>query len=368
MAVHNKIQYATLDQLHLDPDNPRLGRENTNKDLTERKILELMKDWMLEELALSFLESGFWPQEALIVVRQTVGGSPFLVVVEGNRRLAALKLLKLAFDGKAASKKWDELISKRKAPRLLFDEIPYLMVDSRKDIVAFLGFRHVTGIKEWNPAEKAEYISKLIEEERMSYIEVCRKIGSKSSTVRLHYISYRLLLQMEDQEDIDLKAVEEKFSVLYLSLRSEGVQTYLNIDILAEPNKARKPVPNSRLKALAKFALWLFGDENREPVVRESRYVDQFGKALLNEEAVNYLERTEKPSLEVAWRISGGDEGETIEFVQKAADSTEQALSQAHLYKKSANLQTAVRRLGRDVYQLLALFPKIKEELEKEPS
>jgi transposase-like protein len=366
MAVHNKIDYAKLAELHFDPDNPRLGRENTKKDLRESKILELMKDWMLEELALSFLESGFWPQEALIVIKQTVGGKPFLVVVEGNRRLAALKLLKAAFDGKATSKKWEELISHRKAPPRLFEDIPYILADSRKDIVAFLGFRHVTGIKEWNPAEKAEYIAKLVEDDKMSYEEVCRKIGSKSSTVRQHYISYRLLLQMEDQENIDLKAVEKKFSVLYLSLRSEGVQTYLDIDILAEPEKALKPVPQARLKALAKFALWLFGDETHDPVVKESRYVDQFGKALLNADAVSYLERTDKPSLEVAWRIAGGDEGETIEFVQKAADAAEQALSQAHLHKKSAKLQSAIRRLGRDTYQLLALFPKIKDELDKE--
>jgi hypothetical protein len=368
MAVHNEIKYAKLAELHLDPDNPRLGRENTKRDLSEPKILDLMKDWMLEELALSFLESGYWPQEALIVIEQTVAGKQYLVVVEGNRRLAALKMLKLAFDGKATTKTWEELIAKRKAPPGLFERIPYLLVDSRKDFIAFLGFRHVTGIKEWDPAEKAEYIAKLIEEDKMSYIEVCRKIGNKSSTIRQHYISYRLLLQMEDQDNIDLKAVEKKFSVLYLSLRSEGVQTYLHIDVLADPNKARKPVPAGRLKALAKFATWLFGDETHEPVVRESRYVDRFGKTLLSADAVSYLERTENPSLDVAWRIAGGDEGETVEFVQKAADSAEQALSQAHLYKKSHNLQSAIRRLGRDTYQLLALFPKIREELEKELS
>ena len=57
MAVHNKLDYATLNELHLDPANPRLGRANTKKELSEPRILELMKDWMLEELALSFLES-----------------------------------------------------------------------------------------------------------------------------------------------------------------------------------------------------------------------------------------------------------------------------------------------------------------------
>jgi len=366
MAVQQKIEYAHLRQLHLDPNNPRLGRENTDTDLSEPQILELMKEWTLEELALSFLESGFWPQEALIVVNEPVGGKDRLVVVEGNRRLAALKLLKLAVDGKPTSKKWEELVEGKDVPEDLFDRIPYLLADSRKDIVAFLGFRHVTGIAEWNPAEKAEYIAKLIEEHKMSYEETRRKIGSKTPTVRQHYISYRLLLQMEDQEAIDLKAVEKKFSVLYLSLRSEGVQKYLQIDILAGPKKAKTPVPPSRLKALAKFAFWLFGDDENPPVVKESRYVDQFGKTLLNQEAVRYLERTERPSLDVAWRIAGGDEGETTEFVQKAADSAEQALSQAHLFKKSTKLQSAVRRLGRDAYQLLEIFPKIKEELDKE--
>ena len=175
-----------------------------------------MKDWSLEELALSFLESGFWPQEALIVVKESFSREERLVVVEGNRRLAALKLLKQAFDRKPSSKKWQQLVQDRTAPAHLFDEIPYFVVDSRQDIVAFLGFRHVTGIKEWNPAEKAEYISKLIEEHGMSYREACRKIGSKVPTVRQHYISYRLLLQMENQEAIDLQAVEKKFSVLSL--------------------------------------------------------------------------------------------------------------------------------------------------------
>ena len=125
----------------------------------------------------------------------------------------------------------------------------------------FFGFRHVTGIKEWNPAEKAEYIANLIESHKMNYDEIRRKIGSKTDTVRQNYISYRLLLQMEGEDEIDLRRVEDKFSVLYLSLRSAGVQKYLQIDIQAEPGKARRPVPTSRLEALAKFALWMFGDE-----------------------------------------------------------------------------------------------------------
>jgi hypothetical protein len=366
MSVQNRIEYAELKDLYLDALNPRLGRENTGRQLSQDKVLDKMKDWTLEELALSFLESGFWPQEALLVVEEPLDGQQRLVVVEGNRRLAALKLLKLAFDGKPESKKWRELVSRQKPAQNLFSEIPFIRVGSRKDVVAFLGFRHVTGIKEWNPAEKAEYIADLVERHKMGYDEIRRKIGSKTDTVRRNYISYRLLLQMEGEEEIDLKRVENKFSVLYLSLRTEGAQKYLHVDIQAEPDKARKPVPQSRLEALAKFALWLFGDEEHDPIVKESRYVERFGKVLLDKKAVEYLERTDRPSLDFAYRIAGGDELEIIEFLQKAADNTEQALSLVHHYKGSFEVQSAVKRLGTDVYQLVKIFPKTKQEIEKE--
>ncbi|HEV2177128.1 MAG TPA: hypothetical protein VGW33_07995 [Terriglobia bacterium] len=366
MAVQNKIEYSELNDLYLDASNPRLGRENAQHQLSQRQVLEAMKDWTLEELALSFLESGFWPQEALLVVDELLDGRERRVVVEGNRRLAALKLLNLACEGKPESKKWRELVSEKKPPHNLFSEIPFIRVGSRNDVVAFLGFRHVTGIKEWNPAEKAEYIANLIEDHKMNYDEIRRKIGSKIDTVRRNYISYRLLLQMEGEEDIDLERVEDKFSVLYLSLRSVGVQRYLQIDIQAEPGKAKRPVPASRLNALTTFALWLFGDEKHDPVVKESRYVDRFGKVLLNKKAVEYLERTDRPSLEFAYRIAGGDELETIEFLQKAADNTEQALSLVHHYKNSVQVRSAVKRLGIDVYQLVKIFPEAKQEIEKE--
>ncbi|GAJ17144.1 unnamed protein product, partial [marine sediment metagenome] len=189
----------------------------------------------------------------------------------------------------------------------LFEKIPYIEVGSRDEIEAFLGFRHVTGIKEWKPAEKAEFIAKMIDDRGMSYEQVMRKIGSKTPTVRQHYISYRLLLQIGNVPEENL---QERFSVMYLSLRTQGVQKYLQIDIYSDPETAKKPVPKKRLANLANFALWLFGDSEKErpPLFTDSRQVDNFGRILESNEAVEYLERTEQPSFEIALRISGGDE------------------------------------------------------------
>src|SRR5207249_4083109 len=148
------IQTEAPENLFLDPQNPRLGRHNIEKGLTQDEILDVMKDWSLEELAVSFLESGFWPQEALIAVRELVPGKkgPVLVVVEGNRRLAAMMMMARArVRQQGISERWLELIRGYRAEAFeRLREIPYILKESRKEVRAYIGYRHVTGIKEWN--------------------------------------------------------------------------------------------------------------------------------------------------------------------------------------------------------------------------
>jgi hypothetical protein len=242
--------------------------------------------------------------------------------------------------------------------------VPYVKAGSRNEVQAYLGFRHVSGIKEWPPAEKAQFICHLIDDEGLSYQQVMRRIGSKTPTVRQNYISYRILLQMEDQsEDISVEKVEERFSVLYLSLRTNGVQQYLEIDIQAEPHKAKRPVPTSKLEQLANFACWLFGAEGKDAIVRDSRDTDRFGTILESPEAIKYLERHEKPIFDTAFRIAGGAELETAQHIERAADEVEEALATAHHHKKSKQLRKAAERLARDVFQLLELFPDVKADV-----
>jgi hypothetical protein len=358
MAVGTELKFASLDELNLDPMNPRLGRNNTRPDLPQSDILELMKDWTLDELAVSFLESGgFWTHEAVLVTKERLYEEYQLVVIEGNRRLAALMLLREALEGRPTSKKWADIATDAKPLKNLFTRITYIEIDSREDIESFLGFRHVTGIKEWRPAEKAEYIAKLIDERGMDYEEVMKKIGSKTQTVRQNYISYRLLLEIEETVDVPGENLEDRFSVMYLSLRTKGVQKYLHIDIQADPKKAKRPVPRQHLEALAKFAIWLFGDEDREPLFTDSRKVDDFGRILESRKAVEYLERSDEPSFDIAYRLAGGDEPEIIRLIENAADNVELALTRAHLYADSKELRAAIERLGKDSDQLMKILP-----------
>lgn len=75
MAIATKPDYANLDDLYLDPLNPRLGRSNIGPNVKQETILKLMENWKLDELAVSFLESGgFWVQEALLVIEEPLYG------------------------------------------------------------------------------------------------------------------------------------------------------------------------------------------------------------------------------------------------------------------------------------------------------
>ena len=311
MAVHTTIETAAIDELLMDPKNPRLGRQRVQEGLSQNQIMEVMENFTLDEIAISIIQSGYWPQEALIAVEEKPGK---LTVVEGNRRLAALKWLKRAINGTTVPDAWSDLLEEHatkkeiKSLEKIFAAVPYIRADSRKDVEAYLGFRHVTGIKQWEPAEKAEYISKLVDS-GMSYQEVTDAIGSKVQTVRQNYISFRILLQMDELRGVHVPSVEEKFSVLTLSLRTDGVQTYLGVDILMDPDNAKRPIPASKLKHLEKFALWLFGNDEKsiEPVMTDSRKIEQFGKILESDKAVHYLETAKPPRFETAYRIAGGD-------------------------------------------------------------
>lgn len=243
----------------------------------------------------------------------------------------------------------------------MLENVPYILADSRKDVQAYLGFRHVTGIKQWDPAEKAEYISELIES-GLTYKEVTELIGSKISSVRHSYVSFRILLQMDEEKRIHVPSVEKKFSVLTLSLRTDGVQSYLGVKMLLDPDKAKRPIPPSKINHLVKFALWLFGNNEKgiDPIITDSRKIEQFGKVLQSTKALQYLEKTPSPRFQTAYRIAGGDAADVADYIEQACFQLEEALGVIHHVTTAPRVQEASKRMVKDVEQLLTVYPKLK--------
>src|ERR1039458_9104169 len=77
-------------ELHFDTRNPRLVEYGVTPKTSPDDILEILWEKMaVDEVAMSIASSGFWDFEPLFVVKE--GGVD--VVIEGNRRLAAVKIL-----------------------------------------------------------------------------------------------------------------------------------------------------------------------------------------------------------------------------------------------------------------------------------
>lgn len=216
MPIDHEVRYSHVDDLFLDPMNPRLGRHDMGRTTPQDRLLELMEGWVLDELAWSYLESGgFWAHEAVIAVHEELYGREALVVVGGNRRVAALKMLQKTVSGHAVSKKWFRIIEEHAVPGALFEDVPYLLAETRADVDNFLGFRHVTGIKPWKAEEKAEFIARLIDDSDDTFKQVAHKIGSKAPAVRRHYVAYKLLLEMESSSTTSIPSLSA--TVLRLS-------------------------------------------------------------------------------------------------------------------------------------------------------
>ncbi len=79
-----------VSDLHFDYQNPRLAEYGISKATPEEEILKILWDAMdVRELVQSISASGFFPHEALIVAKEDDRN----IVIEGNRRLAAVKVL-----------------------------------------------------------------------------------------------------------------------------------------------------------------------------------------------------------------------------------------------------------------------------------
>lgn len=348
------IEFAPLNDIKLDPLNPRLGRSVDGANLSQDEIYDRMKDWSLEELATSFLESGFWVHEAVLCVKEELNGEQALVVVEGNRRIAALKRLEKTYSGQDSSKRWLEIVADQPRPDDLFEKVPVIIVASRGEIVSFLGFRHVTGIKEWAPPEKAQFIAKMIEDGNLSYRDVMRRIGSKTPTVQRNYIAFCILRQMDETEDIEVSNVEDRFSVLFLSIRTPGVRQFLGIDAKfdVDPPAVYPPIEDDHTAQLVEFSKWLFGDAETSPVVNDSRQIEKFAKVLASEEGLAYLRSVKRPSLEKAFVVSGGDQEEVYELISTAAYNLQEALSTIHFYKDDNRLKELSKKMISSAMQI----------------
>ncbi|MBK5293791.1 MAG: ParB N-terminal domain-containing protein [Acidobacteriia bacterium] len=154
---------------------------------SQQQLIEtLWKEMAVEEVAMSIAHSGYFVHEPLFVEELSKGR---FVVIEGNRRLAAVRLLLDANLRKRLRATKLPPISKRREQEL--SELP-VIVTTRKESWRYFGFKHVNGPATWRSYAKAQYVAHVHNDYGVSLDDVASQIGDSNSTVKRMYRGLRL--------------------------------------------------------------------------------------------------------------------------------------------------------------------------------
>lgn len=282
-----KYEFVELTSLHLDPKNPRLPNRLKGSSVDE-VINWMLTDASLIELMLAIGSNGFFPGEPLLVVEE----DEKLIVVEGNRRLASLLLLHKTVTPQVQIGSVEQVINITTARPT---DIPIIKFDHRVDIEKYLGFRHVTGVKEWSPLAKARYLKSILnsvvdgEVSQEQYREIAKHIGSKRPYIQRLIVSYDLYELTERNSFYNIKGLsEDSFHFTYLmdSLNRPEIRDFLNVDFDCIPELASLDSDNFQ-ELMELFFLRL--ENGKTAMNASSAQLAKFCAVLGNDKSLQYL-------------------------------------------------------------------------------
>jgi hypothetical protein len=306
-------------QLTFDSRNPRLRSEDA-EDRSQQDMFDLLwRDFAVDEVAQSIAANGYFSYEPMLVVRE----DGRLVVVEGNRRLAAVKALLGQMELSEGTIALPEITQPERDD---LESVPVILT-TRKDAWEYIGFKHVNGPQAWQSASKANYIAEVHNTLGIPLEEIARRIGDRHATVQRLYRALMVVDQAE-RADVFKRADRYKehfsFSHLYTGLDYGGIQSFLKVKPTAD--ESPDPVPEERLRELGDLCTWLYGSRsrNRPPLVTSQnpdlRILDD---VLRSENGIAALRRG--LTLQVSRDISKGD----TQLLREALVSAKQSLQTA---------------------------------------
>jgi len=140
--------------LHLDAKNPRLGRETTAR--APREIIQyLFEHDKALDVAQSIAARGYFPNEPLLAIKE----NDQFVVVEGNRRLAALKALREPGLLEGSMYRQIERLSRQIVDPKDIASVPVTLAPSRRATDRLIAGRHIgTPVLPWQAENRASFI------------------------------------------------------------------------------------------------------------------------------------------------------------------------------------------------------------------
>ena len=277
--------------LQLDQNNPRLqtGIDLEIKDDSE--LISVLADIAaLDELVTSICTNDYLNLEPLIVRGDSSGG-PFRVL-EGNRRLAAIRLIQ----NPALAQKLGIKIPTLVQPRVLnsIKEVRVYRVASVENARAFIGFKHINGPQRWDAYAKARYVTDWYKKERRSVgIElIASMMGDNNNTLRAYIYS---ILMLEQAENAGVWSIKDRansgrfaFSHLYTAIGRKEYQEFLGLTAGWSDKPPLKPIKDDVLSKLGEVLGYIYGvrSDDRTALVRsQNPDLKRLGEALVSRPA-----------------------------------------------------------------------------------
>lgn len=256
--------WMKISELVLDRRNPRLFEYGLDANSPDEKVIEILWEEMdVCELVLSIEASGFFPHEPIVVAKENGRN----IVIEGNRRLAAVKLLLEPELAESLSLDVPTISNEAKGK---LQQLP-VIVDTREMAWRYLGFKHVNGPAKWSSFAKSQYIADVHRKYAVPLEDIARQIGDTHRTVQRLFRGLMVIEQAERLKAFDREDKYNKrfaFSHLYSGIGYDGIASFIGLRPETEENE--EPVPFERKEELRELCLWLYGSkrENKRPVIR----------------------------------------------------------------------------------------------------
>ncbi|KJE35051.1 hypothetical protein UF64_10160 [Thalassospira sp. HJ] len=328
-----------VDWLRLDQKNPRLVGVN-QKTTIESIVAQLYRSEELAELLHSIAANGYLNIEPLIV---ELDDDQF-IVLEGNRRLAAIMLFRDAdlVDRISKSERLRITVPELSPEhRQTLDRVSVYRVADRESARSFIGFKHINGAAKWESYAKAKFAADWFRTGGKSLEEIASKIGDRHDTIKRMVAAIYVLEQAEENEIFSLdnrNAKKFNFSHLYTALSRASYMSFLGLDIAWASYEPRPDqIPKEKLPALREVLVWIYGskEDARAPIIQsQNPDIKRLGEVLTSAEGLHLLRA-----------------GRSLDEAHTSTEPADEQLSSS-LIRARAGLREAVNNLrgydGRD--------------------
>ena len=276
-----------IENVLLDPNNPRFADVsddalNINKtryaeQLIQDAAYEKMSNPKFDIITLSnsIASVGFVQVDNIVCAK--IGEGQYYVI-EGNRRITAIKyLLKQHAIGQSIMT--EEQVKKLKT-------LDILVVDDAEnasELVGMIiqGIRNVSGIKDWGPFQKAQFINEMIEKGKQPG-EISRTIGMPMKEINRYYKTYSVMLQFKTDVEYAGKWNPSYFSHFDEVIKKPALREYFGFN-----DETFRFDNTSNIK---RFYEWIVPDEENKVTFTDVHNIRKLSEFIEDKTALGFLD------------------------------------------------------------------------------